>query len=234
MTKREQATELRLQGKSYGEIMKVLDISSKGTLSYWFRDLELPVAARKRLQKNIEIAQEKGLFAFNEKRTRAIEEESEQIVKQARAEISSLSKRELMLIGASLYWGEGVKKSKSARYPSIKFSNSDPKMVEVFLCYLRDVLEVDDTKMRPGIIVHPNIDPEVALDFWAVLTMLQRETFWVSVAVSRASKHKRPINSLPYGTFHVRVSGRRLFCRIKGHIEGIAAAGGGIQGREIE
>lgn len=64
-SKKVAAIKLRIQGKSYGEILKILDIPSKGTLSEWFRDIKLSASAKSRLQNNIDIARERGLFRFN-------------------------------------------------------------------------------------------------------------------------------------------------------------------------
>ena len=41
--------------------------------------------------------------------------------------IGQLTKRELLLVGASLYWAEGNKKQRVA-----VFANSDPDMIKIF------------------------------------------------------------------------------------------------------
>ncbi|MEX2055214.1 MAG: hypothetical protein WD972_03450, partial [Candidatus Andersenbacteria bacterium] len=133
MSKRAEATRLRLQGKSYGEIMKELNIPSKGTLSNWFYQLELSPKAKKRLQDNIELSHERGLFAFNKKRTKAIKIENKHILAEAAKNIPILTQKELLLIGAALYWAEGVNREPTKGYQTISFTNSDPQMVKVFI-----------------------------------------------------------------------------------------------------
>jgi len=158
----------------------------------------------------------------NEKRTKRIKAENAQIHRQAIKEIPRLSKTELMLVGAALYWGEGANKIPERGYQSVAFTNSNPQMIKIFLRYVREVLQISDEKMKPGVIVHPNINPEDAKEYWAKVTNLAKEKFWFSIGVSRASKRKMPINSLPYGTAHLRVYDRKLFYRVQGQIAGIA------------
>jgi hypothetical protein len=221
-TKKEKAILLRSRGKSYGEIMKILGILSKGTLNYWFRDLKLNDIAKKRLKRITDQTKKKNLIGFNKRRTKAILKENKSIYKESERLIGRLSKRELLLIGVSLYWGEGVNKALVKGYQLVTFVNSDPNMVIVFIKFLREILCVEDNKIKPGIIIHPNVDANDAVIFWSHLTGLPKEQFWVSVAVSKASKHKRPSHSLVYGTIHLRVNNRRLFCMIRGYISGIS------------
>lgn len=61
---RQKACELRLAGKSYGEIAKTLDVS-KGSLSIWFKNLKLTKDAKKLLEKKMRIARERNLFENN-------------------------------------------------------------------------------------------------------------------------------------------------------------------------
>lgn len=220
--KRAEATKLRLQGKSYGEIMRILNIPSKGTLSYWFHSLKLTTKAKKRLQRNVRLAQQRGLVAFNKKRTKSILADNKNVFEQSRDEILSLSKKEILLIGTALYWAEGVNKKPNRGYQTIAFTNSNPRLVSVFMHYLRSALDVSDDKIKPGVIIYPNLDPEIAKNFWSQITKLPRKDFWITVAISKASKMKKKPNYLPYGTLHIRVNGRRFFYKIQGHIAGIA------------
>lgn len=221
MYNKAQATRLRLQGKSYGEIMKELHISSKGTLSYWFRNLKLSEKAKKHLKKNRQLAYKRGLFAFNEKRTKTILAENESIFYQSCQEIQNLSHKELLLIGATLYWAEGINRELSRGYRLASFTNSDPTMVRVFMRYVREVLLVSDDKIKPGVIIYPNLNAKRVAQFWADIINIPESTFWVSIAVSKASKMRKPSNYLPHGTVHIRISSRQIFHKIQGHIEGI-------------
>lgn len=201
--------------------MRALNISSKGTLSYWFRDLKLSTAAKKRLRKNVERAYQRGLLTFNERRTKTIRNENKSILHQSSKAIPRLGQKELLLIGASLYWAEGINREARKGYRLASFTNSDPTMVKVFMRYLREVLKVSDDRIKPGVIIYPNLEAEKAKGFWARTTGLAKDSFWVTVAISKASKLRKASNYLPYGTVHLRINNRQFYYRIQGQIAGI-------------
>lgn len=213
---------MRKQGNSYGEIMKVTNIRSKGTLNYWFKGIEINNRAKRRISRLTNDTQKKNLTEFNIRRTKNIIAENKGIFEEAEKKIGLISKRELLLIGSALYWGEGVNKTLYRGYQLVTFVNSDPNMVKIFMKFLREILGVLDENIKPGIIIHPNVVASEAKKYWSVVTGLSESSFWISVAVSKAGKHKRPMNSLAFGTIHLRVNNRRLFCRIRGYISGIS------------
>jgi len=94
-------------------------------------------------------------------------------------------------------------------------------MVVLFLRFLREVMQISEEKLRPIVQIHKNIKPKLAIIFWAKITNIPKERFHITHQVSRASKGKRPYNSLPYGTFKLDVVGRQNFFKIKGWIEGL-------------
>jgi len=72
-----------------------------------------------------------------------------------------------------------------------------------------------------GIRIHPNIKEQSVINFWAKVTDIPKERFRITHQISRASKRKRPVNSLPYGTLRLNVNSRQKFQQIKGWIEGL-------------
>lgn len=216
---KKQAVKLRLQGKSYNEIREILNIPSKGTLSYWFKNLKLTKAAKRRLKQKIAFAREHGLLKFNRDRTKAIQLENRIAKEFAKKTIGLLTKRELLLVGTALYWGEGYKR---AKYPSFSLSNSDPALISVFMRIIREVFLIPDEKIRAHIQIHPNLRVRETIKFWSKVTYLPPDNFRVIKLVSQASKNKRPKNFLPYGTLDVRVNSRQLYFKMMGFIEGLA------------
>lgn len=210
---------LRKQGKSYGEIKSALGIP-KSTLSSWFKNFELPLSIKKILREKGRVPR-KQLMAFNRHRTQAIKIENQQVRETAASEIASLSKYGLLLIGAALYWAEGYNRQNNVRSPSISFGNSDPKMVILFLRFLREVMQISEEKLRPVVQIHHNINKELAVKFWAKICNISKKHFRVTHQISRASKGRRPYNSLPYGTLKLNVNGRQYFFKIKGWIDGL-------------
>lgn len=217
---KEAAISLRKSGKSYSDIKKIFNIKSKGTLSLWFKNLKLTKKENEKLFKNVELAKTRGLLKFNKNRTEKILKENEIFFKEASNLINPISKNELFLVGISLYWGEGTKSERHG--PSVTFSNSDPLMVAMFMRFVREILNVKEEKIRSGIQIHPNISESKAREFWAKVTKLPEERFYITKQISRVSKLKRPINFLPFGTIAIRVNNRQLFYKMRGYISGLA------------
>lgn len=219
-TVRTRAIHLRKEGKSYSEIKRILKIRSKGTLSVWFRKLELTSEERKRLGKNMLLAQERGLLEFNRKRTESIKRENQKNFQEASALISPLSKKELLLVGVALYWGEGTKSPYRSNY-SLAFSNSDSKMVALFMRFVREILSVPDSWIGGGINGYPHTDEKKAREFWAQIVKIPPKKFYFTRRISSASRLKRPKNLLPFGTVSVRIHKRLLFQKVMGYINGL-------------
>lgn len=221
---RERALALRLEGKTYGEIRHVLNIA-KSTQSDWFKSLVLSQGAQNILAGK----QGNGLIAlglFNKRRTRAIKEENEAIRVSYERQVGSISKRELMLIGAALYWAEGYKNFNTARrnYPYIGFSNSDPQMMRVFIAFLKDALGIGSEKLRLEVHIYPQQSLSEACTYWHQVTEISEDWIKAYVAVSPASRGKRPNNLLPHGTAYLRINNRQEFFKVRGLIDGIAKA----------
>lgn len=78
--------------------------------------------------------------------------------------------RERAVAIAMLYWGEGHKKS-------CEFTNSDGKMVEVFLSILRNVFEVPEEAIKPTMRIFDGMDQKVCLSYWSQVTGIPKENF---------------------------------------------------------
>jgi len=217
--KYQKALKLRFIGKSYGEIKCALGVP-KSTLSSWFKNLQLPPSVQKILIEKGR-ATNKNLAEFNRRRTQAIKIENQQVRQAAAEEIKSLSKRELLLIGAALYWAEGYNKQDNVGSPNISFGNSDPKMVILFLRFLREVMRIPEEALRPIVQIHHNVEVKSAINFWSKISDIPQKFFHITHQISKASKGKRSTYSLPYGTFRLEVRGRQNFFRIKGWINGL-------------
>lgn len=219
---KEQAIALRRSGKSYNEIRKILDVRSKGTVSYWLKGITLSASSKKKLEAHTQRAQARGFFKFNSERSARIKNENRKAIDIGKKEIGSLTCRELMLVGAALYWGEGTKAGKKSN-ESLSFANSDPRMVRVFLQFIREFLNVSEEKIRAGIHLYDQTTDTAGKDYWASITNLPPDRFWIVRQISSASKGKRDAQSLPFGTVVIRVHDRRLFYYVHGMIEALGS-----------
>jgi len=128
MEESKKAINLRKRGHSYSEILKEVPVA-KSTLSLWLRSVGLSKRQEQRLTEKKFAAALKGAQMRRKLRLTITEE----IKNEAKDEIGSISNRDLWLIGIILYWAEGAKQKEHNPSQKVKFSNSDPKAIKIFL-----------------------------------------------------------------------------------------------------
>ncbi len=220
---KQKAIQLRLEGKSYTEILKQLQLKSKGTLSVWFRELKLPAKSKRLLEKNTARATERGLLEFNRKRSQLVQEQNETAYRIGCGEVGKITERELLVLGAALYWGEGTKYERKNGSIALVFTNSDPEMILVFMEFLRRILKIPEERIRAGIHMYSQAETDIqkTRQYWSEITNLPAARFYISQLVSGASSLKRDKKRLPYGTLAIRVNDRKIFFRVKGMMRGL-------------
>lgn len=212
------AIQMRREGKTYNEINRLLGIP-KSTLSGWFEGLKIPLIIKRQLWNNNQRKWAESITNYNKKRALDVFNRNNEIQRGISKEIGRLTKRELMLIGTALYWAEGDKK---ARW-RCKFSNSDPGIIKIIMKFFRNVCKVPENKFRAYVQIHPNIPEQKTKVFWSEISGIPSSQFDKTLtSISKSSKFKRSPNTLPYGTFNVRISDVNLVNRIKGRILGLS------------
>ena len=221
------AYKLRLQGKSYGEINKLLGVP-KATLSDWFANLELSNAAKKRISDRVHETSVKALIKRNKLQTHLAEQRAKLTRETAKKEIVELSKKELFLVGVALYWAEGYKRPKieNGRIKtshSVSITNSDPYLIKIFLRFLREICEVPEERIGANVRIYQHQNAAYLLEFWSKITNIHPNKFEkFYYGISKSSQGKRPFNILPYGTIQIRFNNTELYHRIMGWIDGLA------------
>lgn len=215
---RERARALRLEGMTYRQILQQVAVS-KGTLSMWLRDLPSPQPNRA-----------PHTAHMHRVRAERIRIDRARVKAAASAEIGGLSERELFVLGVGLYWAEGAKdKPASAqRWESVRFVNSDPSMIRVFLAWL-DLLGVPPRQRRFRVAIHESAVVAEAEEFWRVVTAAPADLFHRSTVKRHNPKTVRRKTGGDYhGCLTVQVlGGGDLYRRIEGWWRGIAVATGG-------
>ena len=218
--KKEEAIKLRKDGHSYSEILKEIDVA-KSTLSLWLRDIGL---ARRQIQrltkKKLESSKKGGLIKKNQKVLRVKE-----IYDKSYSEIDILSKRDLWLVGISLYWAEGSKEKDYSPGSGIQFGNSDPKMIKVFIKWLLDVCDISRNRVIFDIYIHEkskNTLKEVR-EYWAKQTGFSVENFnRIYFKKHKVKTNRKSDKDLYFGLLRVKVkSSSDLVRRIAGWTGGI-------------
>ena len=196
---------------SVREIAAALGVS-RSTASVWVRDIRLTDDQRRALlaRNPAYNAQSKGA-AVNAARAR-----DRRLGYQQDGRRRIRGGRPLYLAGCILYWAEGDK-----RRNAVRFTNSDPTMIALFLRFLRECFDVPDTAVRVRCHVYARDDDhrrqveQFCLDALGLpRACLSRS----AVAVSRASLGKRR-GVLPYGTCRLIVSDVRIAQTIFGSIQ---------------
>ncbi|MBU2575774.1 hypothetical protein KKF64_01655 [Patescibacteria group bacterium] len=223
---KEKALALRLRGYSYSEINKKLGVP-KATLSDWFTGIVLAEKAQTRIQKRVQKKSIDGLIKRNKMQTHLAIKRASEIRNNAQKEIKKLSKQDLLLLGAALYWAEGykrpiVKNRKERSYHVISFSNSDPAMIKIFIEFLKKILYIPDNKIKASIRIFKHLNEKQVLKYWKKITDLPDENFHISdYIISKSSQGKKPYNRLPYGMIQIRVGDTKSFHKIMGWIQGL-------------
>jgi len=168
------AVQLRKKGLTYNEILKQVPVA-KSTLSLWLRDVGLAKAQYQVLTAKRKKAQRLGAEARRAQRI----ERTEEIYRQSEMEIGKLSKRELWLMGAMLYWAEGAKEKEWNHGVGLDFANSDPHMIQLYLKWLFEILHVQVSDITCRIALHEThlFRLDEIRKYWLGITSMPKECF---------------------------------------------------------
>ncbi len=83
-----------------------------------------------------------------------------------------MSDREFLIVGAALYAGEDFKRDGQAG-----MANTDPRLLALFVTWLRRHFEVDEVRLRVRLYLHEGLDLEAAEHFWSELLRIPRSQF---------------------------------------------------------
>ena len=216
---KEQAIKLRNAGYSYSIIKDKIGVS-KSSASIWCRDILLTSNQIRELNKNmVRGAYEgrlKGARVQHERRVKAIHS----LLIKGKSLVKNLSHQDILLIGAALYWGEGMKKEGRAR-----LVNSDPRIIKFMMMWLWRIWNIPKQHVSFHVMInhiHKKRVPEVEA-YWANQLNVSRGQFTKTVLIK--SKNKKVYKNFTehYGTLTISVQrGGDLRHLIIGLIDGIA------------
>src|SRR3989344_4681829 len=117
-----------------------------------------------------------------------------------------MTSRELRLAGALLYVCEGTKLRKDQRYKNtyiyaIEFTNSDPKIVSLFLRFMREELKIYPEKIKGQLFIYPDLNKQKVMELWSRETKISLEQFQKIIMLKAKISRFKPN---PLGTFKVR------------------------------
>lgn len=192
----EKAIQLRLEGKTYGQIKRKLGVS-KSTLSDWLSRLPLNKEQQIALSKNKLLAKdasrEKSIETFKKKRLIRLKT----ILKNQIIELLPLSKKELFLAGTFLYWGEGEK-----RHGRLSVTNTDPKVIKFALYWMIKILRIPRESIKVRLHVYKDMDIEEVVNFWSNLLNLPKTQFR-GPYIKKTNREGLTYKSFGYGTCQI-------------------------------
>ncbi len=124
-----------------------------------------------------------------------------------------LSEKEekLRLAGVMLYWAEGCK-----GWGTVKFVNSDPAMIRLFLAFLREVCGIWEDRLKLLIHMYPDHKESELIEYWSKVTRVPKENFYKSF-LHNGAKGTYKKKAL-YGTITINYSDKKLLSRINSWI----------------
>ncbi|MEU1279683.1 hypothetical protein [Streptomyces sp. NPDC005805] len=215
---RARARTLRLAGMTYDQIQLELGCS-KSSISLWVRDLPKPEPRHTE-------EEQRALMNAGLARVRAARDEERKAMKaEAERSVGALSDRELMLVGTALYWAEGGKDKPWDRREHLKFINSDPEVIKLYIRWL-ELLGVTRQQLRLTLNIHESADVAEAHAYWARLTGTDASHFNKPVIKRHNPLTRRKNTGAAYrGALTIYVKGSAaLYRRMEGTWYGIVGA----------
>ena len=219
---KEKAIELRKMGLSYSNIRRQVKVS-KSSLSLWLRSVGLSKRQKQKMTAKKLAAIRRGWEKWRKTRI----DKTFLITNKAINEIGVIEKTDekLWIMGIMLYWAEGAKTKEYDPGRGVSFSNSDPKMIRLFLVWLIKVLKINRERIKFDIYLHENKKNEVneVSQFWSKITRFSIKKF------DRIYYKKNKISSLRknkgknyHGLLRIQIKkSADLNRKISGWIEGV-------------
>ncbi len=193
------AIKLRKNGFSIGKIEHRLGIP-RSTLSGWFKNIKLTQKQKEKLlrgwKNSLAKARKKAILWHNEQKEKRLKMAKEEALKTLE-KISINDPNTVELALSMLYLGEGTKKANETALGS-----SDPSILKFFLSALKNVYNLDATKIRCDLNLRADQNPIKMKSFWAKTLKLAPSNF------KNINKDKRTIGSKTYSDY-------RGVCHIK-------------------
>lgn len=214
---REKAVELRKRGFSYSEILKKVPVA-KSTLSLWLKSVGLAKDQKQRMTEKRIAGALRGAKARKDQRIRITKE----IKDKARREVKRIDEKDLWLIGIALYWAEGSKEKESGKGSEIKFSNSDPKMILLFLKWLKKSFSMNNSELVYELYLHETANIENSQKYWSDILSIQKEKIRTYLKKNKIKTIRKNTGDNYYGLIRITVNKSFNLNRvIAGWIEGI-------------
>lgn len=214
------AINLRRKGFSYSEILKTLKVS-KSSLSEWLRKVKITNPQIERLRSINAKARSLGSIALKEKRIKKTDE----IIHKSKVQIKEINLETLRIIGSMLYWAEGSKQNTTKPSKELIFTNSDPKMIKVYLLWLKKCLLVERDNIKFEIYIHESYETkrENLSKHWSSITGFPVSMFGkIYFKRNKVNSTRKNRDKSYYGVLRVTVrKSTDMNRKVMGWVEGV-------------
>jgi len=208
--------KLRQNGLSLGEINKLTSVS-KSTISVWGKEVKLTRAQRQKLISQQLQGLDKATKKSSKIRKEAAKTKNIKLLKESRAVIGNLTKRERFIAGIFLYMADGTKKGNC-----VDFTNSDPKIIKFMVRWFVDNLDVEKNSIKAALWLHKNLDETKAIGYWSKLLNIPKSNFGKTYFAKNITKSKKIRTQIhQYGVIKIRVYNISKLRQIKAWIEAV-------------
>lgn len=177
---KKQIRDLRKRGYSIPEISKECGISKSTALRY---------------AKKVEILpryRDRWLERFNAGKIVA-QRRWNVALKEAKDLVGDINYKNWVLIATALYWAEGAKRDFS-------FSNTDPRMVKVFIYVLRNIFKIKNDDLKVSLRLYEDLDKNKCIRYWSKIIGINLSG---NVSINTLKGYK--MGKLQYGMCRIRV-----------------------------
>ncbi|MBU6231138.1 MAG: hypothetical protein KGI45_03950 [Patescibacteria group bacterium] len=164
-----EARVLRRRGYSLADLSSRLHIS-KSTASLWTKDVELSKLGKYRVEQKRVRDMKRGHDLLHRRklgRLQSAETEALRLLNTLQD-----ANRIRLIILAMIYQCEGSKND-----IVVRFTNSDPSMIRLFVTMFRSVFKIDETKLKIRMHIHDYHDEKELKEFWSTTSMIPIERF---------------------------------------------------------
>lgn len=221
---RAQAVELRQAGRSVPEIAAELAVA-KSTAYQWVKHLPLTATVERGAERRRRHSRQMTDARWQPHRE-ARDAERAAVQEAGAAWVGTLTDREVLLLGAAVYWCEGTKsKPWRPNHCQLQFINSDPALVLVFLRFV-ELCGVDRSALRYRVSIHESADVPDAGRWWADVVGVPVDAFRrPTIKRHNPSTVRRNTGDAYRGCLIIYVpTSSRLYWRVEGIVRGIAVA----------
>ena len=132
-----------------------------------------------------------------------------------------MSSKILEVVGLVLWWAEGSKSRKDKRWKNawtypVEITNTDPRVIQIFLRLLREEIKVDEERIKLQIQIHKGDKQKQLEDYWCVVSGIPRKRLQRTIV--------RPVGNKigkTNGTCKIRCSGKEIYGKLQSKLSDI-------------